>query len=94
MSAYINDILIFTSRSWKQHHEYVHQVLEQLNKAGLQVNINKCKFKVKSMKYLSFIIKAGKALHMDPAKVKAIVEWVAPITAKGILSFLSFANFY
>ena len=94
MSAYVDDILIFTSGSRKQHREHVHQVLERLNEAGLQVNINKCKFKVKSMKYLGFIIKAGKALCMDPAKVKAIIEWVAPTTAKGVLGFLSFANFY
>ena len=46
------------------------------------------------MKYLSFIIEASKALHMDLAKVKVIIEWAAPITVKGVLSFLSFANFY
>ena len=46
------------------------------------------------MKYLSFIIKAGKALHMDLAKVKVIIEWAAPTIVKGVLSFLSFANFY
>jgi len=69
-------------------------VLERLNEAGLQVDIDKCEFEVKSMKYLSFIIKAGKALHMDPAKVKVIVKWAAPTTVKGILSFLGFTNFY
>jgi len=46
------------------------------------------------MKYLGFIIEAGKALRMDPAKVKVIVEWVVPIIVKGVLGFLSFANFY
>jgi hypothetical protein len=73
-SAYINDILIYLSRSKRQHWEHVYKVLQQLQDAGLQVNINKCEFEVQSTKYLRFIIKAGKGLRMDPAKVKAIKD--------------------
>ena len=46
------------------------------------------------VKYLGFIIDAGKGLRMDPDKVKAIVEWEAPTSVKGIRGFLGFANFY
>ena len=31
---------------------------------------------------------------MDPDKVKAIREWEAPKTVKGVRSFLGFVNFY
>lgn len=31
---------------------------------------------------------------MDTEKVKAIREWQAPTTVKGVRSFLGFANFY
>jgi hypothetical protein len=31
---------------------------------------------------------------MDLVKVKAIAEWEAPISIKGVQSFLGFANFY
>jgi len=31
---------------------------------------------------------------MDPAKVKAIVEWEAPRSVKGVRAFIGFANFY
>ena len=31
---------------------------------------------------------------MDPEKVKAIAEWEAPTSVKGVRSFLGFANFY
>jgi hypothetical protein len=31
---------------------------------------------------------------MDPEKVKAIMDWEAPHSVKGIRSFLGFANFY
>jgi len=35
-----------------------------------------------------------KGISMNPAKVSAIQEWKAPTTAKGVLGFLGFANFY
>ncbi len=69
-------------------------MLGRLSEARLQVDVDKCEFEVKLTKYLGFIIEAGKALRMDPAKVKAIMEWAAPITVKGTLGFLGFANFY
>ena len=46
------------------------------------------------MKYLGFIIKAGVGLRMDPEKTKAIREWEAPKTKKGVRAFLGFANYY
>ncbi|RYO48629.1 hypothetical protein AA0116_g12405 [Alternaria tenuissima] len=70
------------------------KVLSKLQAAGLHVDIKKCEFEVKSTKYLGFIIDAGKGIRMDPEKVKAIKEWEAPRTVKGVRSFLGFANFY
>ena len=40
----------------------------------LYVNIKKCEFKVKTTKYLSFIIKARKSIRIDLEKVKAIKD--------------------
>ena len=93
-SAYLDDILIFTSGSLKKHREHVAKVLQRLKDAGLQLDIDKCEFEVESTKYLGFIIEAGKGIRMDPAKVKAIVEWEAPRSVKGVRAFIGFANFY
>jgi hypothetical protein len=65
-----------------------------LKEAGLYVDIKKCEFEVKTTKYLGFIIEAEKGTRMDPKKIKAIKEWEAPKTVKGVRSFLGFANFY
>ena len=46
------------------------------------------------MKYLGFIIEAGVGLRMDPEKTRAIWEWEAPKTKKGVRAFLRFANYY
>lgn len=93
-SAYLDDVLIYTDGSLKQHRANVNKVLEAMGSAGLPLDIKKCEFDVKSTKYLGFIIEAGKGLRMDPEKVKAIKEWEAPTNVKGVRSFLGFANFY
>ena len=93
-SAYVDDILIFTSGSLKLHREQVKKVLGRLQKAGLHLDIDKCEFEVTSTKYLGFIIEAGKGIRMDPEKIKAIKSWEAPTTVKGVRGFLGFANFY
>jgi transposase InsO family protein len=93
-SAYLDDVLIYTDGSLEQHQEHVRKVLNKLQAAGLHVDIKKCEFEVTSTKYLGFIIDAGKGIRMDPEKVKAIKEWEAPRTVKGVRSFLGFANFY
>ena len=43
---------------------------------------------------MGFIIEAGKGIRVDPEKVRAIREWEAPSTPKGVRQFLGFANFY
>ena len=94
ISAYVDDVLIFTDGDQQKHRQHVKQVLKKLQEASLQLNINKYEFKVQSTKYLGFVIEAGKGLRMDPEKVKAIQEWAPPKSAKGVLSFIGFANFY
>jgi transposase InsO family protein len=93
-SAYLDDVLIYTDGSLKQHQDHVRKVLSKLQDAGLYVDIKKCEFEVKATKYLGFIIEAEKGIRMDPDKVKAIKDWEAPKTVKGVRSFLGFANFY
>lgn len=94
VTAYIDDILIFTDGTLKEHRRHVRTVLQRLRDAGLQIDIDKSEFEVKSTKYLGFIIEAGKGIQMDPAKIRAIQEWQAPSSVKEVRQFLGFANFY
>jgi hypothetical protein len=73
-SVYIDDILIYSEGSKSYHQDLVRKVLQRLRDAGLQIDINKCEFKVKSTKYLGFIIEAGQGVRIDPEKVRAIQE--------------------
>jgi hypothetical protein len=45
-SAYIDDILIYSSGSREEHQEHVKKVLQRLREAGLQIDIDKCEFEV------------------------------------------------
>jgi len=90
--AYLDNILIYLDNELK-YKVHIKKVLERLWNVGLQVNIKKCKFRVKCTKYLRFIVSTDR-IKVNPKKVKAICSWKPPYTVKGIQSFLSFYNFY
>ncbi|KAF4474222.1 Transposon Tf2-9 polyprotein [Colletotrichum fructicola Nara gc5] len=93
-TAYMDDVLIYSNGSRQDHEAKVKLVLRKLALAGLRLDPHKCAFSVKTVKYLGFIITAGVGISCDPEKLKAIKEWAAPKTVKGVRSFLGFANYY
>ncbi|PHH58762.1 hypothetical protein CDD81_4662 [Ophiocordyceps australis] len=93
-SAYMDDVLIYSSGSRADHIEKVRRVLLRLQEHGLHLDPDKCEFAVKKVKYLGFILLAGEGIQADPEKVEAIKQWEAPTSITGIRSFLGFANFY
>ncbi|KAI0991137.1 hypothetical protein K3495_g17050, partial [Podosphaera aphanis] len=93
-TAYVDDILAYTDGTEEGHWKTVRGILDKLGKAGLYLDIDKCEFLCQKVKYLGFIVKAGEGVAVDPVKVKAISEWQAPTSVKGVRSFLGFANFY
>jgi hypothetical protein len=94
VSAYINDIIIFTNGFLQNHKNQVVRIIKKLRDAGLQLDINKCEFKQKKIKYLGYIINSKNGICVDPEKVEAIRAWEPPSTVKGMRGFLGFANYY
>ena len=68
--AYIDDILIYSNFK-KEHQTHVQKVLAALKKTRLQANIDKGKFYVTKISYLTLII-STKGIRMDPKKVEAV----------------------
>jgi hypothetical protein len=58
VSAYIDNILIYSSGSLQDHREKVGRVLQRLMDAGLQIDIDKCEYETKQVKYLGYIVEA------------------------------------
>lgn len=83
-TAYMDDVLIYLSGSRKDYMAKVRRVLNALAAAGLYLNPKKCLFAVKEVPYLRFIIKAEEGIAYDPEKLRAISEWEAPSTVKGV----------
>lgn len=93
-SAYVDDVLVYTSGSLQDHRKKVRLVLGKLMDAGLTLDIDKCEFEQRTVKYLGYIVTAGYGVSMDPEKVRAIRSWERPTNQKGVRSFLGFANYY
>ena len=68
--------------------------MQRLKDARLQLDIDKCEFKIEFIKYLEFIIKADKDIHINLAKIKTIIKWEISYSIKSIRAFIGFANFY
>ena len=94
VSAYIDDVIIFTNGSLDEHRQQVLRVMKKLQEAGLQLDIDKCEFEQKRVKYLGYIVDSEKGICVDPEKVEAIKAWEPPSTVKGVRGFVGFANYY
>ena len=77
-------MLVYTNGSHAQHQEHVQKTLTKLSEVGLYLDISKCEFECKEIKYLGFIVWAGEGIQMDLEKVKAIQEWTIPTIVKGV----------
>ena len=77
-------MLIYLDSSYTDHIEKVYKVVTRLREAGLRLDIDKCKFAAKEVKYLGFIISAGEGVKVDPKKVAAIQSWEPPVNIKGV----------
>jgi len=75
------------------HYEHVRTVLNSLRKHGLMVNKKKCSFGRGSIEYLGHVI-SGQGVAANPAKIKAMVEWLIPKDVKGLRGFLGLTGYY
>lgn len=92
MRVYLDDVLVFAP-TFDEFARLLDEVLGALLASGFKVSLDKCKFALKSIRFLGFILsKDGK--QPDPAKVEAIMKIPQPANSKAVLSLLQTANFY
>src|SRR6266542_3206134 len=90
--VYLDDIIIF-SQIMDEHLQHMRKVLEALRQAGLKLKLEKCEFAKKQLKYLGFIV-GEFGIKLDPEKVRAIVDQLAPTNQIQIRSFLRMIGFF
>jgi len=90
--TYLNDILIY-SKILKEHRTHVKEVLDKLHKVDLQINIDKCKFKIQKISFLELLIFIND-LQMNSRKVDVIRSWKVFQSLTHMQIFIDFCNFY
>jgi hypothetical protein len=90
--VYLDDVLIMTE-TIEEHCEIMEEVLTRLQQNKLIIRFDKCKFGMKELKFLGFII-SGDSVHTDPAKTQAVRDWPMPTTTTALRGFLGLANYF
>jgi hypothetical protein len=90
--VFIDDILIF-SKTEKEHEKHLRMVLEKLRSSQLYAKFRKCEFWLTEVAFLGHVISAG-GISVDPSEVKDVLNWMAPMNASEIQSFLRLAGYY
>ncbi len=89
---YLNDILIY-SKILKKHRNHVKEMLNKLREVNLQINIDKCKFKIQKILFLKLLIFIND-LRMNSRKVDVIRSWKVSQSLTHVQIFIDFCNFY
>ena len=89
---YLDDIIIY-SKTLKKHKRHVWLILNRLQEANLQIDINKCEFHVQKIIFLELLISIEE-LKMNSRKMQAVVDWSTFNNLIQIQFFIDFCNFY
>ncbi len=90
--TYLDDILIFSKTHW-DHEKHVKQVFKVLNEADMILNLDKCTFYEREVKFLGHIISRD-GIRPDPAKIQKIFDWPTPRNITDVRAFTNFSGFY
>ncbi|GKC18176.1 putative reverse transcriptase domain-containing protein, partial [Tanacetum coccineum] len=90
--VFIDDILIY-SRSKEEHEEHLRLILNLLKKEELYGKFLKYEFWIPIVQFLGHVIDS-QGIHVDPAKIESIKDWVVPKTPTEIHQFLGLAGYY
>ncbi len=90
--TYLNDILIY-SKILKKHKTHVKEVLNKLREVDLQIDIDKCEFKIQKTSFLELLIFIND-LRMNSWKVDVIRSWKVLWSLTHVQIFIDFCNFY
>jgi hypothetical protein len=88
----LDDILIMTKGSYKDHLQKVAEVLKRLQAAGLQVNLPKGKIAFQELEYLGYWL-TPQGIRPMLNKVEFNKYLLAPKTVKQVRSFLGMVNY-
>lgn len=90
--VYLDDIVIVTP-SFEKHIEVLEEVFRRLRSAKLTVSREKCQFCRPELRYLGYVVDSH-GLHVDPEKIKAILDMPPPTCVTEMRRILGLASWY
>jgi hypothetical protein len=90
--VFIDDILVYLADR-VEHEEHLGIVMEKMREKKLFAKLKKYEFWLEEVSFLGHVVNKN-GLAVDPAKVKAVVEWERPTNVREICSFLGLAGYY
>jgi hypothetical protein len=92
MEIYLDDNMVF-SETLEEHIIRLERVLRKLAEANLTIEPKKCQFLKHEVRILGHIAGNGE-IKMNSEKIKAVMEYPKPTTARKIKQFLSLTSYY
>ena len=90
---YIDDVVIHSNGTFKDHMRKVKVVLRALRTVGFSGNPLKCKFAQHEVTFLGHRVTGGKVYALDD-KIKAMMDYQRPTTLHELRSFLGLMSYY
>ena len=81
------DDIIIWGKDQQEHDARVHQVMNKIRSSGLKLNLSKCLFGVRELKFLGELV-SEQGIKPDPQKVSAIREMPPPTSKKDLKRFM------
>jgi len=88
--CFMDDVLIYATTE-EEHDQRLRSVLDRIASAGVTLNLSKCLFKQKEIKFLGLIINE-EGVSPDPEKIRAIVDMPPPTNIHGLRQFMGMIN--
>ena len=73
VTAYLDDVLVYSSGTLEEHVEHVKKVLRKLKEYKLYLQLGKCEFYVKKTEFLGFIV-STEGVKINLKKISAVQE--------------------
>ena len=89
---YVDDVICYSS-NMDEHLTHLQLIFDRLNKAGLKLNLRKCQFAAREVKYLGHIL-SPQGVKPNPEKTAIVDTFPAPRNVKEVRSFLGLTNYY
>ena len=86
----IDDVLVF-GRTEAEHSSRLHAALQRIQSAGVTLNVNKCSFFLKCIKFLGHIVDQ-QGVSANPDKVSAVTQMAPPQNITEVRRFLGMVN--